>query len=751
MEKYLAKSFPPETIVEHTTKVLEQLKLLKRHYPDIRFADWDILELACTYHDCGKMNTKFQNKLYQKLYKRDFCKDEFPEIPEIQHGYLSASFLPFEELKKRYANYPADLKMLYQIVYYHHSRPENSKDDIKTVVEYELKPKLNTVELPVEVKKLRIPSSKYIGIMISNLDNDDEQFYKFVINKGLLNKVDYAASTSTADIKVEIKNDDLFQRVDEFFDGQSFKPNDLQNYTIAHQNDNNVIIASTGIGKTEAALYWIGNNKGFFTLPLKVSNTAIYDRIIDKINFKNTGLLHSSTYDEYWARAENNEVDAAYLEMTKQMSLPLTVCTLDQLIDFVFLYRGFEVKLATLSYSKLVIDEIQMYDPVYIGYLLVALYHVNNVGGRFCILTATLPGIITDFLDKLEIKYEKPAAFLKKDCNGEVQKRHRIKILEKDISIEEIKTKIQKSDAKVLIIVNTVKKAQEIFSLFKKDENLDFPVQLLHGRFIQKDRKQKEMDIIRLGDKNCKGRGIWITTQIVEASLDIDFDVLFTELSDLSGLFQRMGRVFRNRPLEDEKTNIFVFVSEEDGHCTGVGTGSKAPIQEEIFNMSKELLLEKSDGIINEEEKIALVEILYSGAKIKNTEYYRTIKETVDFFKTFPAYEAEKTDANLRNIKTKEIIPLGVYEENQSEIEALVQILKKQEKDTRRALMELRQFVLSIPIEVYHKEERSGNISKKIEVNKYSVISVLKCQYDFEIGLLYLKRKEEFDSELQFF
>ena len=50
-----------------------------------------------------------------------------------------------------------------------------------------------------------------------------------------------------------------------------------------------------------------------------------------------------------------------YMDKTKQLSLPLTVCTIDQLFDFVFRAPGFELKVATLSYSKVVIDEIQMY------------------------------------------------------------------------------------------------------------------------------------------------------------------------------------------------------------------------------------------------------------------------------------------------------------------------------------------------------------------------------------------------------
>ncbi len=57
MNNYLAKSNPRETIVEHTEKLIYNYELLKTIYPNLNI-DWDILYLACLYHDLGKMNKK---------------------------------------------------------------------------------------------------------------------------------------------------------------------------------------------------------------------------------------------------------------------------------------------------------------------------------------------------------------------------------------------------------------------------------------------------------------------------------------------------------------------------------------------------------------------------------------------------------------------------------------------------------------------------------------------------------------------
>ena len=135
-------------------------------------------------------------------------------------------------------------------------------------------------------------------------------------------------------------------------------------------------IAQTGMGKTEPDFYGLEIIK-VFTLPLKTAINEIYKRITKNIvepkKKQLIGLLHSDTYSKYIEDASDDEDIDVYYNKTKQLSLPLTVCTLDQLFDFVYRYRGFELKLATLAYSKVIIDEVQMYSPD----LLVSYYWVN--------------------------------------------------------------------------------------------------------------------------------------------------------------------------------------------------------------------------------------------------------------------------------------------------------------------------------------------------------------------------------------
>lgn len=102
------------------------------------------------------------------------------------------------------------------------------------------------------------------------------------------------------------------------------------------------------------------------------------------------------------------------------------------------------------------------------------------------------------------------------------------------------------------MILNTIKLAKKVFERLKsklKDQGDDCKIFLLHSEFTFGDRRRKEAEILKhFGNpkpKDEKEAKILVTTQVVEASLDIDADCLFTEICPLDALIQRMGRVIR--------------------------------------------------------------------------------------------------------------------------------------------------------------------------------------------------------------
>ena len=800
---FLAKS-TGETIIEHTENLIENFILLMKLYPNIK-VNKKLLLLACIYHDLGKINKKFQGKLFGK-------RDE----SEIPHGVLSTAFINSKNLIKNQNFDKYDLKILAHAVALHHERDisEIEDDDFEKEIELmnnETENFINSLKkLEKEYKdyfgkdndelvekseifniqdnniKLKKLSEKYykLGERLYSVDvsmskeEAEEIFSKYIMLKGLLNKIDYAASSG---LKVEYRNDFLEKSMKNFLQNILKKYNsnnnwnDLQKFMIKNRDKNVIVVAQTGFGKTEAGLLWIGNNKGFFTLPLRVAINSIYKRIEEQIiqgDVTNKfGILHSDFRSEYLKNLENNKKDKniqknmtedkfdEYINKTKQLSLPLTVCTIDQLFDFVYRAAGFELKVAILSYSKIVIDEIQMYSSELVASLIFGIKYITDFGGKFAIMTATLPGVIKTLLEKENIPFITTEPFINNDT------RHKVKVENKEINAEFIKEKYKNN--KILVVCNTVRKSKEIYDRLKKAGISDDEINLLHSQFIKKDRAEKEAEISKFADpkrftenikkereiENIRENGIWIGTQVLEASLDLDFDVLITELSDLNGLFQRMGRCYRKRIVRtDEEYNCYVFIE----NCSGISSSEKSIIDETIHEKSREKLV-NIDGILTEKEKLSLIDEVYSYESLKESKYFQLINEKLCTLKDYIVeYDIKKEEVRkiFRNIRSIEIIPKRVYDDNAEMINEKIEILKRTYKDLSqeekeklklekiKARDKINQLKVNIP-----EYELDKSDYEFLKINNYESIVILNCDYSYERGVEILKQEKKKDFE----
>lgn len=246
-----------------------------------------------------------------------------------------------------------------------------------------------------------------------------------------------------------------------------------------------------------------------------------------------------------------------------------------------------------LSKKVLVIDEVHAYDAYMNVYLERALEWMGAYDVPVILLSATLPANSRASLVKA---YLKGKGIKQKDIIGAEKVSsttayplitytdgRELKTVE---SFEQMKNKaiqIKRLDREKLydkvkdllynggiigIIVNTVKEAQEIAEECAKsfgEEN----VFLLHSGFIATDRLKKEKELINMIGKGAKrpDKKIIIGTQVIEQSLDIDFDVMISELAPMDLLIQRIGRLHRHdikRPPQHEKPVLYVIGTSDD-------------------------------------------------------------------------------------------------------------------------------------------------------------------------------------------
>lgn len=724
MDYHNALAKPDETIEQHTDKLLECAKVLyDLGYIKSEQLYKDLL-VACKKHDMGKMNSQFQIRIKRR--------SKYNYEIEVPHAVLSIFFVDESECN--------DYTSVLFAVLFHHYHKESPMDvfhDDRQLIEGFLS-ELNFQQN--DYNKMRRKLNKVKKIFQTNLNDKQKQYA--VLLKGLLHKCDYSAS---ANIPCEKKNDFLLESIEDWRSGK-FQYNTLQEFCIANRNENIMVTAPTGMGKTEAGLLWCGDNKCFFVLPLKTAINAMYGRIkklandagVEDVYKSRVALVHSDMKSYYLKDANNKDADYDfnYEELSRQFCLPVTVCTPDQIFDFVLKYPGYEYKLAISSYSKFIIDEIQMYSPDILAAIIYAIKMIHIMGAKVAVLTATLPPFVKEELIKIFGDDVQLA-----DFSSEGILRHNVKVFDDTLKTDDVVEIVNETNSdtvkKYLVVCNTVKTANRIYKELS-ESNIDAEINLFHANFIKKDRMKKEKEIMKASEKELNEMNkpeIWISTSVVEASLDIDFDILITELSDLFSLFQRFGRTNRKGKKDFSNYNCYVFTELQDR--------ADSFIDKDIHNLSKDAII-TVDGVLTEQEKNSLIEKYLSVEKVQDTDYYK------DYCKFFKNYEDEYDYLNsskdsLRNIDRMDAIPKCVYDENVDMINENLEKINSTyvDKDSRmNATEEI--LKLTVSISMFRCRKHDSGISVDM---KYRRIPVIDCNYSFDSGLDFEFIEKPIDDE----
>lgn len=732
------------SITDIAEKTEEKQKTLKEHHKDIvTCAEMFFLEYgeyftekekklvveACRIHDLGKVNLVFQAMICPKLAEKFHI--DVRKTPQIPHGFLSAvtiSLDEFDDLSELFSD--KDFGPFITAVYYHHDREDhyNSPAIRKYAEKYYMKQieeylnrkirKLNCSNLDDLLFRNNVYTGKYIP--------DSNAWKEYLLIKGLLNKFDYIVSAGyeNAESAIDLHEKKLVKNIEKFLNGKELRP--AQKFMKMNRDKNLIVIAPTGSGKTEASLLWMNGEKSFYTLPLKVSSNAIYLRIKENYEYKDVALLHSDAMAVYLREYNGNEDIGEKYERSKMLSQPLTVCTVDQLFRFVYRALGTEIFAATLKYSKLVLDEIQAYEPRVIATIIYGLKMIQEMGGKFAIITATFPPVLKYFMEQYGLVEGKQYIF--KDFTGkeyQVEKypRHKVEIRHSEMNLDEIR--LRGKNRKVLVICNTVSKAQK---LYKKLEGEN--VWLLHSKYIRRDRAFLERKI--MGFSESGESGIWITTQIVEASLDIDFDILYTEMCTADSLLQRMGRCNRKGRYCPNEANIVVFDNRN-----GVSEGKRRSVYEDkLYDRSLELLSKYEHILFSEDKKTAYMNEVYSVDGVKETIYFENIQKDLKLFSEIHPTEYSADEAEVRDIRSVTIVPENVYVENQNLFEYGVEFLKKPNMSREaRSLIKSKLENLTLSLNLYQKFPAEVDRTTIGLSENRKITDIHRAQYNYEFDI----------------
>lgn len=343
-------------------------------------------------------------------------------------------------------------------------------------------------------------------------------------------------------------------------------------------------------------------NKGNYSLRLHHGNAGLnkdFQELLEKTGETRYKIEYNIDVDdvELGNRQNHSGVSTnAWFSGRKRAILDdFVVGTVDQ-----FLMAGLKQKHLFLRYLGLtkkviILDEVHSFDAYMSVYLDEVLVWMGAYGIPVIILSATLPGekrieFITSYLkgrgtDLEKLEKEVPLEEIKStsayplvtytDGDKPYQEKYFFtdEKNERDYDIEffdegeefsksvQLIKSIYEDGAILGVIVNTVKKAQKLARLCEDFAGKDLIV--LHSSFLACDRIDKESDLIKkIGKGSTRpSRLLVIGTQVIEQSLDIDFDVMITDLAPMDLIFQRMGRLHRHditRPVGYEIPKMYI-------------------------------------------------------------------------------------------------------------------------------------------------------------------------------------------------
>ncbi|UCH93762.1 MAG: CRISPR-associated helicase Cas3' [Candidatus Aminicenantes bacterium] len=667
----LAKTKPKENLVSHTRRALEtwtRLKEINEKSLTVHKDFWYRSFLSVLFHDAGKLTDNFQEMLSKGRYQNN-----------IRHELISGLMLYLNEVSY-YEKNPLSLFALIS----HHKKLNHELFSDQSQLQLKIKSmllreffefareqtrKITAHDYTFHEKLVDYLHSTSMYELYKNFKNrfmnnaklniETGNRIEYIYYKAILTISDWYAS-GEEDIPTGFQytpgylKEKMMEKLLRENKIKSSADVNFREFQLKSKTKGTIVaIAPTGSGKTEASLIWASQKdtvgKVIYLLPTRVTANAIFKRLQDYFGDKNVAIIHSSAF---YLQKELKENSYEYIDYLRDKTFfkPVSVCTVDQILTMGFNLGFWEIKSFHLLKARIILDEIHVYSPYTLGLIVSSIsYLKENFKATFYIMTATMPAqlitLLSNTLGAGNFEIIKDTQLLE-----EARNLFEVRDCPIDELHEEIINEIN-AGKKVLIVVNTV---AECIRLYEKYQS--YSAICYHSKFINKDKREKEICIFE--KEKTAGGYILIATQVVEVSLDIDFDILFTENAPIDALIQRAGRV--NRSGKKKNTRVIVYPHREVSKMYIYPT---ADILESTFKVLKS----RDHQRITLKELSELVDLVYSSIDIAAhpdfldaVDKYREIQEILYYIFDNRGEDKAYTREGLDNV---DIIPMKFKDE----------------------------------------------------------------------------------------